>query len=130
MARNTRTYSDLNLLFTSHPVTADVVKKTDEEAVRASIRNLISTKNYERPFHPEIGCQIYSMLFENITPVSIQTIKQTIFDVIEKFEPRATVLDVVIRERLDENDVTIDVVFRMNNNERPVTVTTYITRVR
>ena len=130
MARNTRTYSDLNLLFSSHPVTADVTKKTDEDAVRASIRNLISTKNYERPFHPEIGWQIYSLLFENLTPVSIQTIKQTIFDVIEKFEPRATVLDVNIRDRIDENDISIDVIFRMNNSEKPAVVTTYITRVR
>jgi phage baseplate assembly protein W len=128
--RNTRSYSDLNLLFTKHPVTADVTALTDEDAVKASLRNLISTKHYERPFHPEIGCQIYSLLFENFTPVTLQIMKKSVFDTISKFEPRATVLDVKIRERVDQNDIGVDIIFRLNNSERPITVNTYITRVR
>jgi len=128
--RNTRSYSDLNLLFTKHPVTADVTKLSDEDAVKASLRNLISTKHYERPFHPEIGCQIYSLLFENFTPVTLQIMKKSVFDTISKFEPRATVLDVKIRERVDQNDISVDIIFRLNNSERPITVNTYITRVR
>lgn len=130
MARNTRTYTDLNLLFTRHPVTGDVTIKTDEDAVKASLRNLISTKNYERPFHPEIGCQIFSMLFENFTPVTVQIMKRTIFDVVEKFEPRATVLDVNIKDRPDENRIYLDILFKLKNSERPITLTTYLTRAR
>lgn len=130
MARNTRTYTDLNLLFTRHPVTGDVTIKTDEDAVKASLRNLISTKNYERPFHPEIGCQIFSMLFENFTPVTVQIMKRTIFDVVEKFEPRATVLDVNIKDRPDENRIDLDILFKLKNSERPITLTTYLTRAR
>ena len=128
--RTTRQYSDFNLLFTRHPVTGDVAKKNDEESVKASLRNLISTKHYERPFHPEIGCQIYSMLFENFTPVTMQVMKQTIFDVINKFEPRATVLDVNIRDRSDQNQIDLDIIFRLNNSDKPITLTTFITRVR
>ena len=130
ITRNTRQYSDLNLLFLSHPITGDVTKKTDEEAVKSSLRNLISTKHYERPFHPEIGCQIYSLLFENFNPVTKQVMMKTIFDTIQKFEPRATVLDVKLRERIDQNDLSIDIIFKINNSERPITLTTFITRVR
>ena len=130
MARNTRTYSDLNLLFSKHPLTGDVTKKQDEEAVKASLRNLISTRHYERPFHPEIGCQIHSLLFENFTPVTLQVMKKTIFDAVEKFEPRVTVLDVKIRDRADENRIDLDIIFRLNNSERPITVSTFLTRVR
>jgi phage baseplate assembly protein W len=130
ITRNTRQYSDLNLLFSSHPITGDVTKKTDEEAVKTSLRNLISTKHYERPFHPEIGCQIYSLLFENFTPVTKQVMMKTIFDTIQKFEPRATVLDVKMRERIDQNDLSVDIIFKINNSERPITLTTFITRVR
>lgn len=128
--RNTRQFSDLSLLFTPHPVTADVVKKVDEEAVKASIRNLISTKNYERPFHPEIGCQIYSLLFENFSPVVKQVMKKTIFSVIDKFEPRAVVLDVVIRDKPDNNSIDVDVIFKLINSDRPITLRTAISRVR
>ena len=74
--RNTRQYSDFNLLFSSHPVTGDVTRKNDEEAVKASLRNLISTRHYERPFHPEIGCQIHGLLFENFNPVTAQVMKK------------------------------------------------------
>jgi phage baseplate assembly protein W len=130
MARNTRNYSDLNLLFTRHPLSGDVTKKQDEEAVRAALRNLISTRHYERPFHPEIGCQIHSLLFENFTPVTVQVMKKSVFDVIEKFEPRATVLDVRIRDVPDENRIDLDIIFRLNNSERPITLSTFLTRVR
>ena len=128
--RNSRQYSDFSLLFSSHPATGDVVKKYDEEAVKQSIRNLISTRHYERPFHPEIGCQIHGLLFENFSPITAQVMKKTIFDVINKFEPRVTILEVKIRERVDTNDLSCDIIFRLNNSDRPVTLTTLITRVR
>ena len=128
--RNTRQYSDFNLLFSSHPVTGDVTRKNDEEAVKQSLRNLISTRNYERPFHPEIGCQIHGLLFENFNPVTAQVMKRSIFDIINKFEPRATVLEVKLREKADNNEIVCDIIFRLNNSDRPITLTTLITRVR
>lgn len=128
--RKTRQYSDLNLLFSSHPVTADVTKKVDEEAVKASIRNLISTRNFERPFHPEIGCQVYALLFENFSPVVKQVMKKTIFDVVKKFEPRAILLDVNIRDNIDSNELKVDIYFRILNSDKPILLSTAIARVR
>lgn len=128
--RNTRQFTDINLLFNINPVTKDITKLSNEEAIKASVRNLIQTANYERPFHPEIGCQVYGLLFENFTPVTIQVMKKTIFDVIEKFEPRVKVTDVNIRNKLDENMIMVDIFFRIVNTERPVQLTTSITRVR
>lgn len=130
MARATRQFSDINLLFTINPSTADITRKYDEEAIKASVRNLISTKNYERPFHPEIGCQVYSLLFENFTPVVSQTMKKAIFQVIEKFEPRVSVDEVRIAENTDRNEVIVDVFFRIINSDRPLTVSTSLSRIR
>ena len=128
--RKSRTFTDISLMFNTNPFTRDIYTKVDEEAIKNSIRNLVLTKNYERPFHPEIGCQIYSLLFENFTPVTVQVMKKTIFDVINKFEPRATVLEVNIRDKSDDNQIDLDIIFRINNSERPITLTTFITRVR
>ena len=64
--RVNRIYSDLDLDFTRNPVTSDVVKLTDVEAVKRSVKNLIQTNHYERPFHPEIGSDVRALLFENI----------------------------------------------------------------
>lgn len=128
--RKTRQFSDINLLFTTNPLTTDITKKIDEEAVKASVRNLILTRNYERPFHPEIGCQVYSLLFENFTPITKQTVKRTISDTIEKFEPRVRILDIRVNDRLDNNEIGVEVIFRIINSDRPITLNTTISRVR
>lgn len=117
-------------MFTSHPATADVVKKRDEDAVIASIRNLISTKNHERPFHPEIGCQVYSLLFEMWDPVLKNVIEKTIQDVLDKFEPRAKILNVEVADKSDTNEIDVTVTFMMQNINAPITVTTTLSRAR
>lgn len=124
------TFTDINLLLTKHPVTGDIVKLSDEQAIKASIINLISTKNYERPFHPEIGCQIHSLLFENFNPSTASLIKQTIKDTIDKFEPRVTLTDVKVRDRSDENAIELEIYFIINSTDRLVKVVTAIDRVR
>ena len=123
-------FTDINLLFQSHPATADVIKNSDEQAIKASIVNLVSTKNYERPFHPEIGCQIYSLLFENFSPTTTSIAEQTIKDTIDKFEPRVTFKEAKIRERFDNNEIEIEIHFIINNTDRLVKVTTAISRIR
>lgn len=124
------TYSDLNLLFQKHPLSADIVKNTDEAAIKTSVVNLITTKNYERKFHPEIGCQLYGLLFENFTPVVINLAQQTIKDVLDKFEPRVTYKEARIRNKEDENGIEIDIFFTINSTDKLVKVTTAIQRIR
>ena len=128
--RKIRTFSDLNMLFSAHPATADVTKKTDEEAIKASIKNLILTKNYERPFHPEIGCQIHSLMFELWDPVLKNIMQRTIKDVLDKFEPRANILSVDVVDNGDNNELSVTVEFITQNISTPVTVTTTLSRVR
>lgn len=125
-----RKYSDINLLFSRHPSTGDVTKKTDIEAIKASVRNIIQTKNYERPFHPEIGCQVHGLLFENITPVVIQVMQRTIAQAIDKFEPRVTLNEVNINPQVDNNGILVDVYFTINNTQEPVVLSTTLTRIR
>jgi phage baseplate assembly protein W len=130
ITRNAKSFTDLNLMFTASPSTGDITKKTDEEAIKTSLRNLISTKNYERPFHPEIGCQIFSLLFENFSSVTSQVMRKTIQDVVNKFEPRVDILDVEVFETSDENSLNVTLTFKIINTERPVTFNTTLQRVR
>jgi len=125
-----RKYSDINLLFTRHPSTGDITRKTDVEAIKASVRNIIQTKNYERPFHPEIGCQVHGLLFENVTPVVIQVMQRTIAQAIDKFEPRVTLNEVNINPQVDNNGILVDVYFTINNTQEPVVLSTTLTRIR
>jgi len=130
MANKVRTFSDINFNFTSHPATADVVKNEDEEAVKGAIRNLISTKNFDRPFHPEIGCGIHNLLFDNFTPLTVQLARRAVEDILRAYEPRAEILDINIGATEDQNELSVTVTFRMLNNENPVKVTTILDRTR
>jgi len=128
--RNTRRYTDINLMFSPHPYSKDILTRKNVDAVKTSIQNLILTKNYERPFHPEIGSQVTALMFENLMPSTIVAIERSIRNTIEKFEPRATIIDVQIVDNSDYNALDIEVSFLINNVALPVTVTTTISRVR
>ena len=130
MARNTRTFSDLDAAFTANPRTRDVAAKYDDAAIRNSLRNLINTKNFERPFAPNIGCQIHSLLFENLTPFTINIAERTITDVITKFEPRVELLSVDISPDNEGNAIDIEILFRIRNTEITTVFNTTLSRVR
>lgn len=126
----TRTFSDISLGFGTNPVTADVVEVTGENAVKTAIRNLINTKNFDRPFHPEIGCGIHNLLFENFTPLTLELAKRTVFDILKAYEPRAVVTNIRIGETQDSNELTVTVEFKLVNSDKPLTVTTILNKAR
>ena len=98
-----RTYKDLDLDFTRHPVTNDVIKIEDVNAVKRSVRNLVNTQFYERPFHPELGCGVRDLLFENFTPMTGIFIRRKIEEVLVNYEPRANISSIAVNENQDRN---------------------------
>lgn len=130
MPRNTRTFTDLDFNFTSHPKTSDVTLKNDEEAIKQSIKNLILTRNYERPFRSEIGSQINSLLFEPVSLLLISMLEQTIKDVIYNFEPRVVIIDVTVDFKEEYNQLIVYIVFKIKNTMQPVSVSVILERTR
>ena len=130
MPTNTRTFTYLDLNFTAHPVNKDVAIKYDEQAIKQSVRNLILTKNFERPFHSEIGSQVRGLLFEPVTEMSVSIIKRSIVDVIRNYEPRVQLVDVFVNVRPDENYVDIRIVFKIINTATPIELTLTLERTR
>lgn len=130
MARNTRTYKDLDFNFTRHPKTNDVVVKYDQEAVKQSIRSLILTKNYERPFRSEIGSQITSLMFEPVSPLVTSMIEKSVRDVINNFEPRVVLLSVEVGYKEEYNELIVSITYRIRNTIDPVTIDVILERTR
>ena len=126
----TRTYVDLDLDFTRHPVTNDIVKITDVDAVKRSVKNLINTQFYERPFHPELGCGVRDMLFENYTPMTGIFMRRKIEEVLRNYEPRANLSSIQVNEQMDRNAIDVVVNFYVLNLPNPVSVTTTLQRIR
>jgi phage baseplate assembly protein W len=129
MARATRSFIDLDAAFGYNPRTRDVATKTDDNAVRNALRNLIYTKHYERPFQPDLGCQISNLLFENMDPMTLMIAERVISDAITKFEPRVQLIQVTLTSA-EDNDVYINIEYRLKNSKEPQLFTTKFTRVR
>ena len=128
--RSNRIYSDLNLSFTKNPATKDVARLFDVQAIKRSVKNIILTNKYERPFNSDFGCNLRGFLFENVTEPLLVVIKDRISMAIEKFEPRVSVEDVFVKEEDGSNGISIMVSFKINGVEQPVTVSTFLQRVR
>lgn len=130
MTRATRQFSDLDATFGINPRTKDVAAKYDDNAVRGALRNLIHTRHYDRPFQPQIGCQIHTMLFDNLDVFATSLMEQTIRDTITKFEPRVELMAVNVTAQADQNEVFIEIVYKLRNTNTPNIFTTTFTRVR
>ena len=115
VSRNVRQHRDLDLFFSKKQGSDDVNKVTGVEAVKRSVRNLVLTNFYEKPFHPEIGSGVRDMLFENMSPVTAVVLARKVEDVIENFEPRARLVGVRALPNLDRNEYEISIEFYIVN---------------
>ena len=123
-------FSDLNFMFSSHPMTGDVTRKYDEDSVKQALISLIKTKPYESPFHPEISCQANNLLFELASPITAELIKTSIIQVISKFEPRINKFKVTVSDNIDANSYVITIEYNIIGNDRVSSVTTLLNRSR
>ena len=96
LSTHTRGWSDLDLDFTAHPVTKDIVRKTNVEAVKRAVKNLIRTNMYERPFQPDIDGGVTRHLFGLSTANTKHDIVNAVRTCIINYEPRVTVDDVAV----------------------------------
>ena len=123
-------YSDLDTLFAPNPVTGDINPIRDTEAIKKSVINLILTNFYERPFQPEIGCNVRGLLFEPADPVTISDLEDAATQVLENFEPRVAVLNVSATDDADNNSYTMTIQFQILSTEQVSDVTTVLERLR
>ena len=123
-------YSDIFTDFDAHPITRQVLRKTNVDAVKQSIKNIILTDRGERLFNPDFGGNIRALLFENATPHSILTVREMLMSAIETYEPRADIIDVVIATTSQEHTVNVSVVFKVINVKDPITLDVVLERVR
>jgi len=130
MANLSKIYSDIDFTFTKKPVTGDVALSYDTQAVIRSIRNLLLTRNYERPFNPDLGSSLDALLFELISPLTATVIEREIQTLVENYEPRATIDNVIATPLTDQNAYNISLSFYIENATLPTTVTLLLERNR
>ena len=115
----TYTYRDFSLFFTKNPVTGDVSTLTDVADVKRSIRNLVLTNEFDRPFHPEIASHVRDLLFQPFTAITYNLLRNRIDKVLEIYEPRAKLTRIEIDDRefqnMDNSTLSVKIFFTLNN---------------
>tara|TARA_B100000123_G_scaffold216088_1_gene164532 strand:+ start:244 stop:633 length:390 start_codon:yes stop_codon:yes gene_type:complete len=125
-----REFSDISLSFEANPVTGDIVKVKDDISVKQSIKTLILTEYFEVPFQKSKGTKIRKILFELMDEESTELLRKEIIRIIQTYEPRANLMDVIIEPVPDGNKYLIKIIFSMINTLEPIQTEIFITRVR
>lgn len=122
-------YSDLDVSL-ARDVTNDIAPLKDIEAVKAAVKNLVLTSFGERPFQPNLGSAIKSLLFEPADRISIAVLRKSIVDVLRKNEPRIDSITIEVKDESENNRYVINLGFRVISLNQEVDISFYLQRVR
>lgn len=130
LINSSRSFRDLDLNFQIHPVRKDINIFKNEYAVINSIKNLVLTNFYERPFQPQIGSNVRRLLFENVDRIVAAQLERSIEESILNYEPRVQISKVIATPSPDENKYDVYLEFYIINNPNPITINFFLERVR
>ena len=123
-------FSDFETDFLVDVSKNDVVRLTNEEAIKKSIRNLLLTNRGDRLFNNTLGSDMRSILFETPSPIIDQILSDYVTKTIDNYEPRASVISVVTNSEYDNNYVNITITFNVINKQEPITLDLVLNRIR
>ena len=126
-----QTFKDLSVTFKKHPVTDDLVAVKDKAAIVQAIQSILLTRKGERPFQPDLGCDIQDLLFEPLDFASAGAIKQEIRETVDRYEPRVTVTEIICQPDFNNNGYNVEIQFILIGREdTPVAVEFILERTR
>tara|TARA_B100000925_G_scaffold80423_1_gene57051 strand:+ start:428 stop:832 length:405 start_codon:yes stop_codon:yes gene_type:complete len=125
--RISRSFKDVNLSFTPHPITKDLTVLRNDDAIKRSVRNIVQTIPTERFFNSILGSDVRDLLFDNFIDFgTASAIEDQIKISIENFEPRVDNLEVNVEPRPDQNEFEVNVIFDIIGQEFPTQDFTFI----
>ena len=123
-------YRDIPMSFNVHPVTGNMKLVANAESIKQSVKNIVLTNFYERPYQPELGGNVLAQLFENMSPITEYNVTQNIRRALENNEPRAVIEDIITTPVEDQNTLRVTIKFSVRNIPEPIEVDVLLERVR
>ena len=108
-------YSDFLPNLELNPITAQLARATNENAVAQSMKALCLTNLTERFYHPEIGTNLNTLQFDMDDPMTIDKIKTTVTETIQRGEPRANLLAVNVQDDPDNHTIMVQIAYSLIN---------------
>jgi len=122
-------YRDIDLSL-ELKTSGDVYKKTRAAAVKQSVKNIIMTNFYEKPFDPFFGANVSGLLFELANDLTGEEIKNNVISAIEYYEPRAEILNLDVNADPDNYSISVRLEFKVINSEETIVLQTSLSRLR
>lgn len=129
-ALKTELYSDFFVGLDIHPGKKDLVRATNETAVKRSIVNLLLTDYDERLYQPNLGANLKYLLFEPADEETLALMRKQIENCLSKFEPRMRILILKLETSSDEQQINVTLVFTTVTIPKPITINLILSRVR
>jgi len=124
-------FSDLPMFLSKNFFTNDINLKKDSVSIKESVKNIVLTRFGERAFDLNFTGYIYDLLFENVVESVVGTYKVHIANIVNFYEPRVNVTDVIIEQnQSDSRIIDVEIIFENKSFERIDTVTISVERTR
>ena len=123
-------FRDIPMSFNVHPVTGNMKLVANAESIKQSVKNIVLTNFYERPYQPELGGNVLAQLFENMSPITEYNVTQNIRRALENNEPRAIIEDIITTPVEDQNTLRVTIKFSVRNIPEPIEVDVLLERIR
>ncbi len=128
---NQQSFKDLSITFKPHPVTGDLVVKKDDAAIKQAIVNLLLTNKGERPFAPDLGSDLRSLMFEPLDVATAGQVATNIKKTLRDYEPRVAMTQLSVEANFDSNGFDVQIEFEIVGREDfPQTLEFFLERTR
>ena len=101
--RLSRGFKDISASFQTNPLSNDLIQLKNESAIARSVRNLVLTRQGERPFQPVLGTGVNNLLFENMDKLTASAIRSELRTTIENYEPRVEINEILVEPDFEGN---------------------------
>ena len=102
-------FKDISASFQINPLNDDLIALKNENAIARALKNLVLTVPGEKPFQPDVGSNVYALLFENFDKLTAESIKSEIENTINNFEPRVRLNKVTVEPNFDSYEFNVTV---------------------
>ena len=119
ITRVSKSFKDISLSFSPHPITKDLPILKNERAINRSVRNIVETIPTEKFFNPEFGSDVRDSLFDFVDFGTASNIEDQIKTSIKNFEPRVDNVRVEVDPFPDSNQFEVTIIYDIVGLEFP-----------
>ena len=113
LQRVSQSFKDISMSFGSNPLTDDLIALKNENAIARSVRNIVMTLPGEKPFAPNFGSRVSSLLFENMDEITSSLIVDEIRTSIDNYEPRVELQSVDVFPDFEGNSYEVTIIYNI-----------------